>query len=176
MLRKSIIALAVASLTVITANSFAQEPPKPGPEHEKLKEMEGTWDAVMDFNGQQSKATVEYKSICGGLWLQSDFHGDFAGMKFDGHGLDGYNPRSKKYISVWVDSMLTTPMVTEGEFDPKTKTLTMSGEMPSPDGKNQKVKSTLEVKDKDHQTFKMYMVGGDGGEQPMFTIEYTRRK
>ncbi|HKD36106.1 MAG TPA: DUF1579 family protein, partial [Pirellulales bacterium] len=80
------------------------------------------------------------------------------------------------YVSVWVDSMLTTPMVTEGEFDPKTKTLTMKGEMPSPDGTNQKIKSTTEVKDKDHQTFKMYMVGADGAEQPMFTIEYTRRK
>ncbi|HUG92962.1 MAG TPA: hypothetical protein VML55_19130, partial [Planctomycetaceae bacterium] len=49
-----------------TGLSFGQDLgfPKPGPEHEKLKELEGKWDAVMDVDGQKTKATATYKAIC----------------------------------------------------------------------------------------------------------------
>jgi hypothetical protein len=173
MFRSTTIAVAVGLTLALAGNSFAQEPPKPGPEHEKLKELVGTWDAVIEMNGVKSNATVVYKSICGGLWVDSDFQGDFAGVKFQGHGLDGYDPQKKKYISVWVDSFETAPLVSEGEFDAKKNQFVMIGESLMPDGKTQKVKTTSDVKDKDHFTFKMYM---GGGEQPFFTIDYTRRK
>jgi hypothetical protein len=26
-----------------------------------------------------------------GLWIASDFQGEFAGIKYEGHGLDGYD-------------------------------------------------------------------------------------
>ena len=35
-----------ASLVFVPA-VFAQAPPQPGAEHQKLKELEGTWDAVI---------------------------------------------------------------------------------------------------------------------------------
>jgi hypothetical protein len=54
--------------------------------------------------------------------------------------------------------------------------MVMSGEGLGPDGKPQKFKSTTEHKDKDHFTFKMYMVDPDGKDQLAFTIEYTRKK
>jgi hypothetical protein len=176
MSRKIRIAVAMTASIAFAAKSFAQEPPKPGPEHEKLKELVGTWDAVMEMNGVKSNATVVYKSICGSLWLDSDFQGDFAGMKFQGHGIDGYNPQNKKYVSVWVDSFETAPLVTEGEFDAKKNQFIMTGDFPMPDGKIQKVKTTSDVSDKDHFTFKMYMVQADGSEQRIFTIQFTRRK
>jgi hypothetical protein len=169
-------AVAISASLMFAAKSFTQEPPKPGPEHEKLKELVGTWDAEMEMNGVKSKAVAVYKSICGGLWLDSDFRGDFAGMKFQGHGLDGYDPQKKKYVSMWVDSFETAPMITEGDFDAKKNLFVMTGEFTMPDGKSQKLKTTSEFKDKDHFTYKMFMVQPDGGEQRVFTIEYTRRK
>jgi len=170
--------ITVAVLTsLFTAGlAFGQEFPKPGPEHAKLKELAGTWDAVMDMQGQKSKATATYKSICGGMWLQSDFEGDLAGTKFQGHGLDGYDGQQKKYVGIWVDSMSSAPLHFEGNFDPRTKQLVMTGESLGPDGKPQKFKNTTEHKDKDHFTFKMYMVDEEGKDQLAFTIEYTRRK
>lgn len=174
MLSKSILGLVVCLAT--TGISMAQEFPKPGPEHQKIKELEGTWDAVMEFGGQKSKATAIYKSICGGMWMQSDFEGDFGGIKFQGHGLDGYNLHKKKYVGVWVDSMETAPLNFEGDYDPKSKLLVMTGESVGRDGKPQKFKNTTEMKDKDHFTFKMYMVQPDGKEVLAFSIDYTRRK
>jgi len=169
-----------AFLGVVVCLAYAaavsgQEPPKPGPEHEKLKELEGTWDAVMEMGGQESKGKTVYKSVNGGLWLLSDHEGELAGMKFEGHGLDGYDQTKKKYVSIWTDSMGTAPMFMEGDYDAKNKMVVFSGEMPVGEGKSVKVKSTHEAKDKDHRSMKMYMVMPDNSEQLMFTINYTRR-
>ena len=156
--------------------SFAQEIAKPGPEHEKMKELEGKWDAVMEMNGQKSNCTATYKMICGGMWLASDFEGDLGGIKFEGHGLDGYDQIKKRFVGVWVDSIESAPMNSEGNYDPATKLLTMTSETTGPDGKPQKFKTTTEKRDNDHFTFKMYTVPPKGTEQLVFTIEYTRRK
>ena len=168
----------VMSPLALSTVAFAQEPPpfaKPGPEHAKLKEVEGEWDCVMEMAGQKSKCTATYKSICGGMWIQSDFQGDLGGTKFQGHGLDGYDATKKKYTGIWVDSMSTAPMLMEGDYDEAKKTLTMTGESTNPQGKKEKFKAVTEHKDKDHMTFKMYMLDGDQ-ENLAFTIEYTRKK
>lgn len=168
---------AMLSVTLmLVANVSAQESPKPGPEHQKLKELEGTWDAVMKFGDTESKGTVVYKMEVGGLWLTSDFQGEFAGEKFSGKGLDSYDAAKKKYVSVWVDSMITSPLVTEGTYDKDGKVLTMTGEGPGPDGKPMKFKMTTEHKDKNSMLFTMFGPGPDGKEAAMFSITYKRRK
>jgi hypothetical protein len=156
--------------------SFGQEFQKPGPEHERLKMYEGNWDAVMEMGGQSTKATATYKSICGGMWMASDFQGDLGGIPFQGHGVDGYDQRKKKYVGAWFDSLTSAPLRFEGNYDPKTKLVVMTGESVGADGKPEKFKTTTEHKDKDHFTFKMYMVPPEGNEQLAFTITYTRRK
>jgi hypothetical protein len=161
------------------ASATAQEPglPKPGPEHARLKALEGTWDAVTTMSdGKKSKGEMSYRMECGGLWLASDFKGELAGEKFHGKGFDGYDPAKKKYVAVWVDTMLTTPLFMEGTYDPATKAMTHIGEGPGPDGKTSKMKCVTKTPDNDHQTFEMYMPGPDGKEMKMMTIEYTRRK
>jgi hypothetical protein len=168
--------LSAALLTALTTASSAQELPKPGPHHDRLKEFVGTWDAVMDMNGQKSKAVSTYKSICDGMWVESDFQGDLGGVKFQGRGIDGYDLTKKKYVALWFDSMSSAPMQLEGNYDASGKTMVMTGESTGPDGKPQKVKTVTEAKDKDHFNFKMYMLEPNGDEQLAFTIDYTRRK
>ena len=156
-------ALITVLLTLSTVGlSLAQDFPKPGPEHEKLKEMVGTWDCVMDIGGQKSKATATYKLICGGMWVASDFEGDFGGMKFQGHGLDGYDQNKKKYVGVWVDSMSSAPMHMEGNYEEGGKLLVMTGESVGAQGQPEKFKGTTEMKNKDHVIFKMYMIQPGG--------------
>lgn len=153
----------------------AQEIAQPGPEHKELKKLEGTWDAVFEMQGQKSKAEAVYKSICGGMWMASDFKGEIFGLPYSGHGLDGYDQRKKKYVGIWVQSMESAPMHYEGTRDDQG-VLTMTGTSHGPDGKPQKFKNTTAWKDDDHFTFKMFMVDADGKDQLAFTIEYTRRK
>lgn len=174
MLRKSVVGVVVCLAGA--GLSFGQEFPKPGLEHEHLQKLEGTWDAVMEMGGQKSKATATYKAICGGMWLESDFEGQLApGLKFQGHGLDGYDQTKKKYVAVWVDSMSSAPLHMEGNYDDQ-KVMVMTGESVGPDGKPQKFKTTTEEQDDDHFTFKMYMVQPGGQEELAFTITYTRRE
>jgi hypothetical protein len=173
-LRLAVVSVVVSGTGFSTA--FAQESIKPGPEHALLKAVEGEWNAEVAFGQDKSKATATYKMTCGGLWLVSDFQGEFGGMTFQGHGIDGFDPEKKKFVSVWVDSWTTTPMSFEGTLDEKTKTITSTAMGKGPDGQPAKYKSVTEHTDKDHHTFKMYLVGPDGADNLMMTIEYTRKK
>jgi hypothetical protein len=150
--------------------------PKPAPEMEKLNVLEGTWDATVKTGGMESKATATYKTDLGGMWLISDFQTEFGGMKVQGKGLDSYDPAKKKYVTVWVDSMSTSPLVMEGTYDKDGKALTMTGEGPGQDGKLTRFKSVSEMKDKDSMVFTLYEVGKDGKDHEMMSITYKRKK
>src|SRR5262249_55701538 len=126
---------AVALAAVLAAPAArAQEITKPGPEHEMLKKLEGNWDLTMKAAGTDFKGSVTYKMELGGLWLVSSLECDMGGMKFWGKGLDTYDAKKKKYLSVWADSMSTHPMFLEGDFDKEKKTLTLVGDGPGLDG------------------------------------------
>ena len=89
--------------------------------------------------------------------------------------MDGYDPVTKKFVSVWVDSMSYAPMSLTGDYDKAKRTLTMRGEVSGPDGKPAKVKLVTVHPDKDHQSFKFFMIQ-DGNEIEAMSIDYTRRK
>jgi len=158
---------------VLAGSSMAQEAPKPGPEHEVLKKLVGNWTTTMKFGGMESKGMATYKMDLGGLWLASTFEGDFLGQKFSGRGFDSYDAGKKKYVAVWMDSMITSPLVMEGTHDKAAKTMTLTGMGTGEDGKPAKFKSVSEMPDDDTINFAMYM--GDSKE-PGFTIVYKRKK
>ncbi len=165
-------AVAVVAVLVSPA-ARGQEGPKPGAEHEILKKMEGNWDLVMKFGGNESKGTVTYKMELGGLWLAGSLESELFGAKFQGKSLDTYDAGKKKYIGVWADSMGTQPMILEGTYDKEKKTLTMSGDGPGMDGKPTRYRSVSVFTDANTTNFRMYV--GDG-KDPAFTIVYKRKK
>lgn len=171
----SIISSLLLTFALVPVVALGQAPPTPGPEHEHLKKLEGAWNAKIKMGDSESPATATYKMVCGGMWLMSDFQGSFGDQKFSGQGLDSYDPEKKKYVSVWVDSMSTRPMLLEGTHDKEKKTTTMTGEVPGMDGKMARHKMVTHMPDDDHMTFTMYIVA-DGKEEKMMTIEYTRKK
>jgi hypothetical protein len=164
---------AITLVAVLTTSAVAQEPAKPGPEHELLKKRVGTWSTTMKAGGMEFKGEMTYKMELGGLWLIGSLESDLAGQKFYGKGLDSYDARKKKYVAVWFDSMSTTPMTMEGNFDKEGKTLTMIGDGVGMDGKPAKWKSVSRMPDDD--TIDMAMYVGDAKE-PMFTLTYKRKK
>jgi hypothetical protein len=170
-----LVVVCAASLLFVPA-AAAQELPKPGPEHALLKRAEGTWDATVKMGNTQSKGTMTYKMELGGLWLVSDFTAEFQGTKFQGKGLDTYDPARKKYINIWADAMSTAPMIMEGAYDKDGKVLTMTGEGPSMDGKMTKHRSVLEIKDADTMQFSLFTPGKDGKDRLILSITYERKK
>ena len=177
------IAVCILMTAGLAARGFAQAPPpapKPGPEHEVLKQDVGTWDATVEMAEPGKAPTVskgvETVSLVGGLWSVSDFKSQMMGQPFEGRGTTGYDPNKKKYVSSWIDSMSTGFTLGEATYDPKTKT--MAGWMEGPDmsGKTVKMRETTEWKDADTKIFTMFMTGPDGKEVPTMKITYKRRK
>jgi len=158
---------------VLALPAVAQEPPKPGPEHQLLKKLEGTWATTMKAGGMEYKGTMTYKMELNGLWLVSSLESDLGGQKFYGKGLDTYDARKKKFVGYWFDSMGTAPLVLEGNFDKDKKRMTMTGEGPGMDGKPTKYRSVSEMPDNDTMHSRYYV--GDTKE-PTFTITYKRKK
>lgn len=173
-MKKLFVAVAVVLCGIVAAPAVkAQEFPKPGPEHEMLKKLEGNWEATMKAGPMESKGTMTYKMELGGMWLVGNFEGEFGGQKFSGKGLDSYDPMKKKFVGSWYDSMSASPMMMEGTYDKEKKTMTMMGEGPGMDGKPVKYKTVSEHKDNDTIVFSMFM--GDDKEA-MMVITYKRKK
>ena len=118
---------------------------------------------------------MTYKMGMGGFWLISHFEGDFGGQKFEGRGLDTYDPEKKKYVSAWADSMAPFLLVMEGDYDKENKTLTATGEGQSPAGKV-KYKAVTKMMDADTMEFTLSAPGKNGKEEVMLTITYNRKK
>ena len=173
---KSSLLLAVACLFFTSSVALAQEPIKPGKEHEFLRESVGEWNIKFDMADGSVNGTAVYKMVHGDLWLASDLEMPMPGAKFTGQGLDSYDPAKKKYVGIWVDSMITAPIVMEGDLAAigSTKTLTMTGKGPGPDGKPADYKMKTDYKDKDTHVFRLW-VGNVSGD-PMMTATYTRKK
>lgn len=156
--------------------------PKPGPEHEILKNDAGNWDATVEMWEQpgtppsMSKGFETNAMGCGGLCLITDFKGEFMATPFQGHGVAVYDMVAKKYTSTWMDSMSPSLMIGSSSYDAAKKTMTGWMEGPDMTGKTVKMKAVTEWKDADTRVFTMYMAGPDGKEFPGMRITYKRQK
>ena len=189
--KSSVCLCVVAALIGVPAIAWAQEAgglpiPKPTAEHKILAADEGTWDATIRsyMAGPDAKPTVskgfEVNTVLpGGMWVLSKFQGDFGGTPFEGHGQFGYDPLKKKYIGSWIDSMSPSLSILEGDYDGKSRTMTLVGDGVDPATKakfTQKMVTTS--KDDGTRVFTLYMKfeGAGGDEVKFMEITYTKRK
>lgn len=173
-MKSGIVCVALACLW--SAPASGQDAVKPGPEHAVLKKLVGTWDAEVEFQGSKSKGSMVFKEGPGGLWFINDFKGEMGGMKFEGHGVNGYDPQKKKYVGVWTDSMTPSVVPIEGTYDPATKTMTETMTVVGPTGQAEKMENVTVFKSDDEHVWTMHGVGPNGAKQKMMSITYTRRK
>jgi uncharacterized protein DUF1579 len=151
---------------------------KPGPMHQKLASLAGTWSYTMTSymdpkNPAVSKGTATSTMIMDGRYLKDEASGDMNGMSFVGTGLTGYNNITKKYEATWADNMGTGIMMGTGtETDPNTITMTYNYVDPMT-GKPTKVKTITKIIDASKHTFTWYTIEG-GKEIKSFEIEYVR--
>jgi Protein of unknown function (DUF1579) len=151
--------------------------PKPGPEHHNLQLAEGTWNVTIETPGQPTtKGMSEFKMSMGGFWLVEKFTCDWNGMKFEGRSTTGYDPNKKMYVSTWIDNSSPGMTVTEGTYDPKTKTQTMTGDGYDMQGNKVMVKTKTIHKDANTVVFEMYHTGADKKDTKVMTITYQRQQ
>jgi uncharacterized protein DUF1579 len=165
---------------------------KPSENHKLLSSLDGTWtyivkmwmDPTPNAKPQESKGTATRKSIMDGRFVAMDVSGQMEmpgpdgkpkNMTFKGHGMEGYDNVKKKFIGTWMDNMGTAIMMSEGDYDPATKSFTYTSEMEPMPGMKQKVREVLKLTDKDHMNFEWYEDRG-GQEAKTMEISYTRKK
>jgi hypothetical protein len=113
----------------VAAEAAAKAPSK---ELESVYEGLGTWNATIKMSGAGAPASEEkgiekVVPICVGKWVWCDFNGTMMGGPFEGHGITGYDPIEKKYVSFWIDSMTANHMKTTGTYDAAKKAFTFDG-------------------------------------------------
>ena len=163
---------------------------KPSENHKMLAELAGSWTYTvtmwMDPSAppQTSKGTAVRKAIMDGRFYVGEFTGkmEMPGadgkkkeMTFTGKSLEGYDNAKQKFVSTWVDNMGTGIMMSEGTYDPATKTFNYTSEIEMMPGMKTKVRATTRIVDKDHHTFDWYEDRG-GQEVKTMEINYTRKK
>jgi hypothetical protein len=189
--KRSLVAFSLAALcgapmgalgTALAAQPPGAPPmPKPGPEHQLLKEDEGEWDALVQVFTAPGAPPMESKGVetnrigCGGLCLITDFRSEMMGQAFEGHGTTAWNPDKKKYVGSWSDSMSLGLAVSESTWDPATKTVTGWMDGPDATGKVTRTKTVGEYKG-GTRAFTMFTTAPDGKEVPTMKITYTRKK
>ena len=152
----------------------------PGPQHEKLKAMVGTWDATVKSWVGTPEPTVSHGLMknamtLGGRLLESDYKGEWAGQPFDGFGLTGYDLKAGKLKSFWTDTMSTSWMVMDGDLSADGKEMTSAGTMEGFDGKPMAVRTVTKIESADKHVYTMYGTM-NGQEAPVMEITYTRKK
>jgi hypothetical protein len=138
----------------------------------------GEWDATVKTSPPgmppgEDQGTETVKAVCGGRWTWSDFRGRMMGVPFEGHALAGYDPKEKKYVSLWIDSLSATAVRTSGCFDPVKKTYALGGQGLCPLGKDVKVSENISWKGDDERVAEF--VFESDGQKSQMRINYRRR-
>ena len=113
------------------------------------------------------------RSTCNGRWTWSDFTGQMMGKPFEGHGLTGYDPDKKEYVSFWIDSCGPTYAMTRGTFDEGTSAFRMSGTCLCPAGERMKIEQTHAQPDANNRNLKMSFEQAQGTHE--MAIAYKRK-
>jgi hypothetical protein len=101
--------------------------------------------------------------------------GKLQDMNFKGHSLEGYDNVKKKFVATWADNMGTGILMSEGTYDPATKSFTYTSEMEPMPGVKTKVREVLKIVDSDHHMLEWFEDRG-GQEVKTMEINYTRKK
>jgi len=155
----------------------------PGDMHKVLAQTEGEWTTEgkmwMDPKGEPmiSKGECTYKMVLGGRYQETQFKGDMMGQQFEGKGVMAYDNFKKQFEGTWIDNMGSGIMKTEGNYDPATKTFTMTGKLVDPmTSKECTVRETLKIVDDDTHVMTMYNTVGGQPEFKTMELTFKRKK
>ncbi len=158
--------------------------------HKLLGELAGDWTYSVKMwmapgaPPTESKGTGTRKPIMGGRYYMANYdgtvkmpdeHGKLKDMPFHGSSIEGYDNVKRKFVSTWIDNMGTGILMSEGDYDPSTKTFTYNFEMEMMPGMKTAGREVIKVIDKDHHTFEWYENQGGQNVKTM-EINYTRKK
>jgi hypothetical protein len=153
----------------------------PGAPHKLLARLEGSWITRTrgwmepDKPPMESTGTCEQKLILDGHYLRQEYEGDMMGVPFSGINILGYNNHTKKYESVWIDSMSTAIFYFVGTASKDGRTITQECSYDDPVRGPSVWRSVTKIKDDNTQEFEMFIKPKRGKEEKMMEMTVTRK-
>jgi len=199
--RSIVVVLCFCSLLVPLA-LFAQDKPKeqgppgmsnaemeammkamsPGEQHKHLARLAGDWTFTSKMwmapgaPPSDSNGTMHADTVLDGRYVQSVWKGNMMGMAFEGHGTDGYDNLSKKYVSTWVDNMGTGILYSTGTCDNDGHKCESKGSMIDPmTGKDSYMRSVISWTNSDSFTMEMFGPDPSGKEFKWMEMSVKRK-
>jgi hypothetical protein len=164
-----------------TIMKIYQKAGTPGAPHERLARLAGSWTTRTTSWMEPGKPPVEstgtcrQKMILDGRFLQQDYSGKVMGMTFKGINIIGYDNHTKKYVSVWVDSMSTGIYFFEGAAGRGGKVITQESSYDDPVRGPMTWRSISRIVDDNTMTYEMVLIPPKGPEEKMMEMTMTRK-
>ena len=143
-----------------------------------MKPMEGHWESEMYFMGMgPMKGTEDVTLISGGLVAQVKAGGSAGPSgEFEGHGMFGYEPKTKTWNHVWSDNMDPGLFVSQGAWSADGKTFTVEQEMDLGMGAGPQLMLMINtLTGEGTREFKMQAKDAKPDAAPMVTAKYKRK-
>jgi hypothetical protein len=155
----------------------------PGEFHKFLASRAGSWTTRSRHWMEPDKPPMEFagscerKMILDGRYLQEEFSGEMMGHPFTGIGVIGYDNQSKKYVSVWMDTMSTGIYFFEGTGGPDGKTISLESRFNDPVKRPGRWHLVTKIVDENTEVTEMRMKYESGGEEKCESTysRYTRK-
>lgn len=153
----------------------------PGEPHRLLARMSGSWNIKSRCwmePGKEPEETAgvsEQKMVLGGRFLQQDVTGEMAGSAWTGIGFTGYDNHTRKFVTVWMDTMGTGIYLFEGPVGADGKSFTQKSRYDDPVKGPMEWRAVTRAVDDNTLVFEMYGTVLGGKEEKMMEMTYTRK-
>ncbi len=154
----------------------------PGPEHERLAELVGSYTVAGRFWAEPGADPVTathssaMRMALGDRYLIEELDGELWGDEFHGMGITGYDNVDEKYVTVWIDNMSTGIFVLSGNYDRGADAIVMQGQYTDPvTGAQRSVKSVDRIAEGGERVYEHYEITDDGSEFRVMQLTYRRK-
>jgi hypothetical protein len=156
---------------------------KPEREHRWLQKLVGEWTSRVETATESGEAQMRTGSTSvralGGLWIVVEGDGTMGGRPSTNMMSLGYNPKTKKFVGVFISSVVAFLWPYEGELDASGRSLHLDFEGPDTTGNTEgsvSYRDVVEVVDDEHWVLRAYAKGEDGSWSELKRTDYQRVK
>jgi hypothetical protein len=152
----------------------------PGEPHKLLAKLEGSWiTRTTGYMGgkpvMESTGTCEQKLVLDGHYLEQSYTGTMDGIPFSGLNILGYNNHTKKYESIWIDTMSTATYFFVGKGSTDGRTITQECSYDDPARGPAVWRSVTRIKDDNTLEFEMFITPEGGRKEKMMEMTVSRK-
>ena len=156
-------------------------PLAPTAEHARLEDAVGRWNVQCTYylgDGQPPMQATGVDTIerVGPYWTLSHLRSDLMGAPFVGRAAVGFDPRQKKWVTTWIDSMSPFLYVLEGGFDAGGTVLSLCCRTTGAQGQPILLRTREEHVARDHRVLDMFQKDDSGQERHVLRYVYRRAR